>query len=137
MRRDDESFRQMRWRLIPVREPSGAISELVASGTDITMEELAKQMSEAQMQLAVKASGVGMWDWDLITRQMVYTDQLAVYLSLSPDTSVMDERVRSCLHPDDRDLVELIHQRILAEKTEYRTEYRQIWTDLRMHRLPS
>jgi hypothetical protein len=49
----------MRWRLIPVREPSGAISELVAVGTDITTQELAK-MSEAQMQLAVKASGVGM-----------------------------------------------------------------------------
>ncbi len=133
MRRYDESYRQMRWRLIPVREPSGAISELVASGTDITMEELAKQMSEAQMQLAVKASGVGMWDWDLITRQMVYTDQMAVYLGLSPDTSASDERVRACLHPDDRERVERMHQRILAEKTEYSTEYRTIWPDGSMH----
>src|SRR5258708_2979470 len=133
MRRYDESYRQMRWRLIPVREPSGAISELVAYGTDITMEELAKQMSEAQMQLAVKASGVGMWDWDLITRQMVYTDQMAVYLGLSPDTSASDERVRACLHPDDRERVERMHQRILAEKTEYSTEYRTIWPDGSMH----
>ncbi len=133
MRRYDESYRLMSWRLIPVREPSGAISELVASGTDITMEELAKQMSEAQMQLAVKASGVGMWDWDLITRQMVYTDQMAVYLGLSPDTSASDERVRACLHPDDRERVERMHQRILAEKTEYSTEYRTIWPDGSMH----
>jgi len=133
MRRYDESYRLMSWRLIPVREPSGAISELVASGTDITMEELAKQMSEAQMQLAVKASGVGMWDWDLITRQMVYTDQMAVYLGLSPDTSASDERVRACLHPDDRKRVERMHQRILAEKTEYSTEYRTIWPDGSMH----
>jgi PAS domain S-box-containing protein len=129
MRRYDASYRQMRWRLIPVREPSGAISELVASGTDITIEELAKQMSEAQMQLALKASGVGMWDWDLLTRQIVYTDQMAVYLGLSPDTSASEERFRACVHPDDRERVDRTHQRTLAEKTEYSIEYRTIWPD--------
>jgi PAS domain S-box-containing protein len=137
MRRYDESYRLMRWRLIPVREPSGAISELVASGTDITMQELAKQMSEAQMQLAVKTSGVGMWDWDLITRQMVCTDQMAVYLGLFPDTSASEERFRACLHPDDRERVERTHQCTLAEKTEYSIEYRTIWPDGSIHWLLS
>src|SRR5260370_18089090 len=129
----------MRWGLIPVREPSGAISELVAVVTDITTQELAKQMSEAQMQLAVKASGVGMWDWDLITRQIVYTDQMAVYLGLFPDTSASEERFRACLHPDDREPVERTHQRTLAEKTEteFSIEYRTIWPDGSMHWLLS
>jgi len=105
MRRYDESYRLIHWRLIPVREPSGVISELVAVGTDITMQELAKQMSEAQMQLAVKTSGMGLWDEDLITRQIVYTDQMAVHLGLSPDTSTSEERFLACVHPDDRERV--------------------------------
>jgi PAS domain S-box-containing protein len=133
MRRYDESYRQMRWRLIPVREPSGAISELVASGTDVTEQELAKQMSEAQMQLAVNVSGVGLWDWDLLTMQVVYTDQMAVYLGLSPATSASEERFLACVHPDDRERVDRAHQRALAEKTEYRIEYRTIWPDGSMH----
>lgn len=136
MRRYDESYRQMRWRLIPVRELSGAISELVAVGTDITTQELAK-MSEAQMQLAVKASGVGMWDGDLITRQIVCTDQMAVYLGLFPDTSASEERFLACVHPDDREPVERTHQRALAEKTEYSIEHRTIWPDGSMHWLVS
>jgi PAS domain S-box-containing protein len=137
MRRYDESYRQMRWRLIPVRKPSGAISELVAYGNDVTEQELAKQMSEAQMQLAVNVSGVGLWDWDLTTGQAVFTDQMAVYLGLFPDTSASEERFRACLHPDDRERVERTHQRTLAEKTEYSIEYRTIWPDGSMHWLLS
>ena len=137
MRRYDASYRLMYWRLIPVREPSGAISELVATGTDITMQELAKQMSEAEMQLAVKASGVGLWNWDLLTRQAVYTDQMAVYLGLSPVTSTSEERFLACVHPDDREQVERAHQRIVAEQTEYSIEYRTIWPDGSMHWLLS
>jgi len=37
MRRYDGIYRLMYWHLIPVHEPSGAVSELVAYGTDITM----------------------------------------------------------------------------------------------------
>jgi len=127
----------MHLRLIPVREPSGVISELVAVGTDITMQGLAKQMSEAQMQLAVKTSGVGLWDGDLITRQIVCTDQMAVYLGLSPATSASEERFLACVHPDDRERVERTLQHTLAEKTEYSIEHRTIWPDGSMHWLLS
>jgi PAS domain S-box-containing protein len=129
VRRYDGSYCLVHWHLIPVREPSGVISELVAYGTDVTEQELAKQMSEAQMQLAVNVSGVGLWDWDLTTGQAVFTDQMAVYLGLFPATSASEERFLACVHPDDRERVDRAHQRALAEKTEYRIEYRTIWPD--------
>lgn len=62
IRRYDKSYRLMYWRLIPVREPSGSVSELIACGTDITAQDQARQLSEAQLQLALEASGVGIWD---------------------------------------------------------------------------
>jgi PAS domain S-box-containing protein len=133
IRRYDGAYRLLHWRLIPVRGPSGAVSELIACGTDITTQEQARQMSEAQLQLALKASGVGIWDWNLLTKRAVFTDQMATHLGLSPETSARYERFLACIHPDDREKVKRTHQRILAEKTEYRTEYRTIWPDGSIH----
>jgi hypothetical protein len=45
-----------------VREASGEICEIVVCGNDITKQELAGQMSKAEVELAVEASGVGAWD---------------------------------------------------------------------------
>src|SRR5260221_3037188 len=71
IRRSDGVYRLIRVRAFPVSTPHGTIRELVVCGTDITSE----QMSEAQIQLAVKASGVGTWHLDLVTQQFVATDQ--------------------------------------------------------------
>src|SRR5258708_18627608 len=122
----------MHWRLIPVRQSSGAIYELVAYGTDVTEQELAKQMSEAEVQLAVKASSVGLLDWNLPTWKFVCTDQMAVHLGISPVTSGNEEQFLACLHPDDRDQVARAHRRALAEK-EYSIEYRTVWPDGSLH----
>src|SRR5258708_38799351 len=62
IRRSDGVYRLIRVRAFPVSTPHGTIRELVVCGTDITSE----QMSEAQIQLAVKASGVGTWHLDLV-----------------------------------------------------------------------
>lgn len=58
---------------------------------------------------------------------------MATHLGLSPETSASYERFLACVHPDDREEVERIHQRTLAEKTVYRTEYRTIWPDGSIH----
>jgi hypothetical protein len=114
MRRYDGSYRLMHWHLIPLREPSGAISELVAYGTAITMQELAKQMSEAEKQLALNASGVGLWDWDCLTHQFLWTEQEKALFGWSPDTSVTHERFLGAVHPADRERVDRISACTLA-----------------------
>ncbi|MBO0778630.1 MAG: PAS domain S-box protein [Ktedonobacteraceae bacterium] len=133
LRRYDGIYRLIHVRLIPVRKPPWAIAEIVACGRDITTQELARQMSEAQMQLAVKASGVGIWDWNLMTKYIECTDQMATQLGLFPQTSASYERFLACLYPDDRERVQHAHQRALAEKTEYHIEYRTIWPDGSTH----
>jgi PAS domain S-box-containing protein len=135
IRRYDASYRLMHWRLIPVREPSGSLSELIACGTDITAQVQARQLSDAQLQLALEASGVGIWDWDLLTKQLVCTSQMATHLGLSPETSASYERFLACVHPDDREGIKRIHQQTLAEQTDYQSEYRTIWPDGSIHRL--
>src|SRR5258708_1865541 len=62
IRRSDGVYRLIRVRAFPVC-PHEMICEIIICGTDSTSE----QMSEVQIQLAVKASGVGMWHHDLVT----------------------------------------------------------------------
>src|SRR5262249_34224708 len=47
VRCSDGSYRLMCWRLIPVRKPSGTLSELVAYGIDITEQERAKLLRQS------------------------------------------------------------------------------------------
>src|SRR5260370_20307189 len=73
--RYDDSYRLMYLRIIPVCATNEDICEVVVCGKDISQEDLTRQMSAAQMQLAIKAAGVGIWDWDIITNQLTCTDQ--------------------------------------------------------------
>jgi PAS domain S-box-containing protein len=132
-RRYDASYRLMHWRLIPLCEPSGALFAVVVCGRDITKREQAGQMSEAEVELAIEASGVGAWDRDLATNQIQMTDQGKALFGLSFDEQLTYERFLSLLHPDDRQRVKALIAYALAERTDYRTEYRAIWPDGSIH----
>ncbi|GHO62780.1 hypothetical protein KSC_016720 [Ktedonobacter sp. SOSP1-52] len=133
IRRYDGTYRLIRARTIPVRTIGGALREVVVCGTDITKQELAEQMSEAEVKLAVEASGVGAWNWDLVTNQIQMTDQGKVLFGLSLDDLMTYERFLALLHPDDRKRVEDLIARALIEQADYCTEYRMIWPDGSMH----
>ena len=133
IRRSDGVYRLMRLRAFPVSTPHGTIRELVVCGTDITPE----QMSEAQIHLAVKASGVGMWHHDLVTRQFVATDQSKRLFGIAGDAPITFESVLALVHPDDRARIDELRARALAEKKDYDVEYRVIWPDGSLHWLTS
>jgi PAS domain S-box-containing protein len=133
IRRSDGVYRLMRLRAFPVSTPHGTIRELVVCGTDITSE----QMSEAQIQLAVKASGVGMWHHDLLTRQFVATDQSKRLFGIAGDAPITFESVLALVHPDDRARISELRARALAEQKDYDSEYRVIWPDGSLHWLMS
>lgn len=133
IRRSDGVYRLIRLRAFPVYTPHGTIRELVVCGTDITSE----QMSEAQIHLAVKASGVGMWHHDLVTQQFVATDQCKRLLGIAGDAPMTYESFLALVHPDDRPCIYKLRARALAEKKDYGVEYRVIWPDGSLHWLTS
>lgn len=133
IRRYDSIYHLISLRVIPVREASGEICEIVVCGNDITKQELVGQMSKAEVELAVEASGVGVWDWDLVTNQIQMTDQGKVLFGLSLDDVMTYERFLALLHRDDRERVEDLIASALMEQKDYCTEYRTIWPDGSMH----
>ncbi|WP_040445584.1 PAS domain S-box protein [Ktedonobacter racemifer] len=133
IRRYDGAYRLVCLRAIPVRESARSIREVVVCGTDITRQELSGQMSDAQVQLAVISSGVGTWDWDLVTNQIMWTKHCKALLGVSPETPITYEGFLQIVHPDDRERVDQLIVRALAEHTDYQTEYHVIWPDGSMH----
>lgn len=133
IRGDDDSYHLVHLRFIPVREASGTIREVLACGNNLTRQMQTEQMSEAQIQLALKASGVGMWDWNLIKDELVCTDQKRALFGLPPGTLISNERFLETLHPDDRERTHQRNMQAIAEKQEYSQEYRTIWPDGSVH----
>ncbi|HEX4715455.1 MAG TPA: PAS domain-containing protein, partial [Ktedonobacteraceae bacterium] len=133
IRRRDVVYRMIRLRAFPVCTLHGTLCELVVCGTDITSE----QMSAAQIQLAVKASGVGMWHHDLVTHHFVATNQYKELCGIASDAPLTYEHLLALIHPDDRALIQELRARALAEKKDYHVEYRVIWPDGSLHWLMS
>jgi hypothetical protein len=131
--RYDRIYRLVRLRMIPVREASGEIREVIVCANDITKQEQTGQMSDAEVELAVEASGVGAWDWDLVTNQIQATDQGKALFGLARDDLMTYERFLRLVHPDDRKRVEDLVAHALTEQTDYHTEYRTIWPDGSIH----
>ena len=133
LRRYDNTYRRIHIHAIPVHLSDGSIREIMVCGRDITQQGQHEGMSEAQMQLAVNAARVGMWDLDLLTDQLVWSDQCQALFGLLPGTSISHEGFLAAIHPDDREYVDHITNQSLASHTEFYTDYRIIWPDGSIH----
>lgn len=111
----------------------GRIREIVVTGKDLSSKARVNWMDEAQLQLALKASLVGMWDRDLRTNRLVWTEQCRTIFGLPPGAPVTFERFLSTIHPVDRERVIHTLEQSIANHTDFHTEFRAIWPDGSIH----
>lgn len=133
IREEKGEYQAMHLAAIPTYTADEVVCEIILFGNCISTSQLTGAMSEAQVQLALKVSGVGMWDWDLLTNQLTWTTEERTLFGLAPDTPLTYENFLATLHPDDRERILQLHVQALAEHTEYSTEYRVCWPDGSMH----
>ncbi|MGH2507776.1 MAG: PAS domain S-box protein [Ktedonobacteraceae bacterium] len=133
IRRCDGFYRRVYIRAIPVHIPHEAIYEVIICANDLTKQERAGQMSDAQVQLAVKASLVGLWKWDFITNQLIWTAQEKALFGLPPSTPINHERFLEAVHPDDREYVQQLRKLASAKTAQQGQCYRTIWPDGSIH----
>jgi PAS domain S-box-containing protein len=79
-----------------------------------------------QLRLAVKASNVGLWDWNIVTNEVMYSREYKRQLGYEDDElSSADVNWESRVHPDDLALSQIDLQSFLASGGfEHETEYR-------------
>jgi len=75
---------------------------------DISARRLAEQglrASEERLALALDATGLGLWEYDVESGELSWNTRLRTMYGLEPDTQIGFDTFVDGLHPDDRDRV--------------------------------
>lgn len=87
--------------------------------------EKALREAEARLQLAVRSSNIGWWDWDFRTDEIYFSPELKAQLGFQ-DHEMQNTHAawEKQLHPEDHDRVMEAVQQSIRDKVSYTAEYR-------------
>ncbi|MBN4002353.1 PAS domain-containing protein [Nostoc sp. LPT] len=126
-----------------VRDANGQVVRVVGTSTDITEQQAALwerqkiqtnlRESEERIRLATNAAELGMWFWNIITNEVIWTDKCRQLFGLSLEAEISFEIFLNCVHLEDRQCIHEAIARSLAEQVDYDIEYRTLWSDGSIH----
>jgi PAS domain S-box-containing protein len=150
-------FRSLNIAYLPVLSPEGKLEGLLTTKrlnnyllSLITTSNLTETVSQENRQLrttikqlevyikrltlALEATNVGVWDWDIITNKLYWTPQQEMifgYEAGTPERHYKDWSDR--VHPDDIEAIEAGAKTVTIDYPEYHFKYRIIWPDGSIH----
>jgi PAS domain S-box-containing protein len=88
------------------------------------------QVSEGRLRLALDAGRMGVWDWNIATGQIQWSENLEAVHGLAPGTFPGTfEGFQAIIHPDDRERVGQAIDQAVRDGTGYETEFRNVRAD--------
>ncbi len=110
------------------RDRDGRPVHTIGTVQDITerteAEEKIRDLAE-RMQLATEAAGIGIWDYDIATDRLEWSDQMFAIYGISPEQYAgTREAWLARVHPDDRPAVEEAYRAALTDDSRIRIEFR-------------
>ena len=90
------------------------------------------QQSEERLRLALRATRLGTWDWNVLSKTLTWSDNVESIFGLAPGSfKGTYEAFLECIHPEDRDFVaQLLVQAFEQRQTsEWENEYRIVCPD--------
>lgn len=83
------------------------------------------KISEERYDLAIEGAGVGIWDWDLTTDKLFWSDRFLAQLGYqSNDIEVTLDIYKSMIHPDDFEKVWEALNKHFTDRVPYEQEHR-------------
>ena len=111
---------------------AGDLLYFLETQTDITERKQFQEAlleSETRLRLALEASNTGIWDWNLLSDQVTWSDNVKQLFALDLGTFGRYDDFLNCIHPEDREWVAQTIGRSVEERTAYEIEFRIIWPD--------
>ncbi len=94
-----------------------------ASPDELAAAQAALATSEARLELATSAGDIGIWDWDVRTNEMVYSERAKALFGFPAHAPVTFEQVRDATHPDDLPTTSAMARRALDPERREREPY--------------
>ncbi len=89
-----------------------------------------------RLQLATRAAGIGIWDWDVVKNEVIWDDAMyRLYGTRKEDFGGAYEVWSGTIHPEDKDRAEGDIQAALRGERDYAHEFRVVWPDGSIHHL--
>ncbi|PPS42708.1 hypothetical protein B1A85_13390 [Chroococcidiopsis sp. TS-821] len=120
-----------------LRDIDGNITGFLGIGSDITERKQAVEAlrtSEARLNFTLEAAQMGIWDWDMLTHQVTFSERLALIFGFPPATRCATyQDFINTIHLDDRAIVEQSIARAVEGDGNYQVEFRIFWSDGTIH----
>ena len=134
--RADGSTLWTRLSVAPVRDADGRVEFVIATMEDISAQIAsaeARVAAENRLERALRASRVGMFQYNVRTNTLEWESGLQRLFgpSLKPRTS--SEDLLSVIHPADRARVTSAYARCIDDGADFDEEFRVIWDDGSIH----
>lgn len=102
------------------------VAERMWAAVERARAEEALRASAERLRLAIRASHIGLWDWNLITDTVVYSPEWKAQLGYTEDEiGTGPGKWESLLHPDDRGpALARIRKTIAGPESSHETEFR-------------
>jgi PAS domain S-box-containing protein len=106
-------------------EEQGILEGSLTDITDLKEVEKALKDSEQRQRLAQDAAKAGTWEWDLLTNENFWSDELWTLYGLEPHSCEPSYKTwLRTIHPDDRAVAERSVQEAAAQRRELNAEWR-------------
>jgi len=123
----------LEWRLYPEESKPGLVDSVVGVARDVTdtmRSEHALKRSEERLNMALQATGLGMWDWNLLNNEVYFSPIWYSMLGYEPEELPQElDTWSSLLHPEDtnasmRKVMEVIKNREESFEIEFRLKHK-------------
>ncbi|MCC6487202.1 MAG: PAS domain S-box protein, partial [Candidatus Hydrogenedentes bacterium] len=134
-RKDNGDIRWIETRGTIIRDANGRATRVVGINTDVTdrMESAAAlRTSVDRLRLAQRAALAGIWDWDMPSGTLIWTDEFYALFRLDASAAPSFDTWLAVVHPDDRDAAMARVSEAVERHVSLENEYRIILPDGRV-----
>ncbi|MEH1901513.1 MAG: PAS domain S-box protein [Nostoc sp.] len=133
----DIEFHREQVRSIAFNLPTDAAVTLHQLQQEIAQRqqvEVSLRESEERLRLALEVSQMGLWDWNILTNKVIWSENYEVLFGVLPGSfDGPYEAFNKCVHPEDRQSVMQAIGQALGQKTDYNDEFRIVRLDQSVH----
>jgi PAS domain S-box-containing protein len=124
----DYITKPIQWEVLRQR-----VSRLIKANLDVKalrQQTEQAQLREGQLRMALDAARMATWDWDVVTNQITWSDNLEVLFGLEPGSfETTYAAFIECVHPEDRNYISRSVIEAIQKEAEYDIEYRFVAHD--------